>query len=145
MQKKILLVEDNAGDAVLLREAFNSFGIDQDIEVVTDGERALAALSNYEALDAAGRPDLVLLDLNLPGLNGKEVLSSIRSNRAFQTLPVIVLSSSSAATDIADAYALQANAYVVKPTEMSGYLDMVRKLYDFWLNLAQLPNQHHHS
>jgi CheY-like chemotaxis protein len=141
MQKKILLVEDNAGDAVLLREAFNSFGIDQDIEVVTDGERALAALSNYEALDAAGRPDLVLLDLNLPGLNGKEVLSSIRNNPTFQTLPVIVLSSSSAATDIADAYALRANAYVVKPTEMSGYLDMVRKLYDFWLNLAELPNR----
>ncbi len=141
MQKKILLIEDNAGDAVLLREAFNSFGIDQQIEVVTNGECALGALSNYENMDATDRPDLVLLDLNLPGLSGKEVLSSIRGNRALQTLPVIVLSSSSAATDIADAYALRANAYVVKPTEMSGYLDMVRKLYDFWLDLAQLPNR----
>jgi len=145
MQKKILLIEDNAGDAVLLREAFNCVGIDQHIEVATDGERALDAVSNYEELDTSDRPDLVLLDLNLPGLNGKEVLSSIRNNLALQTLPVVVLSSSSAATDIADAYELRANAYVVKPTEMSGYLDMVRSLHDFWLNLAQLPNQHYRS
>jgi CheY-like chemotaxis protein len=140
MRKKILLVEDNAGDAVLLKEAFNSIGIDQNIEVATDGEGALGALSNYEQLGAAERPDLVLLDLNLPGLAGKEVLNCIRSNRALQTLPVIVLSSSSAPTDIAAAYDLRANAYVVKPTEMSGYLDMVKTLSDFWLNLAQLPN-----
>lgn len=140
MHKKILLVEDNAGDAVLLKEAFNSVGIDQTIEVATDGKGALGALSNYQDLDAAERPDLVLLDLNLPGLDGKEVLNLIRSNCALKSLPVIVLSSSNAPADVADAYDLCANAYIVKPTEMSGYLKMVRTLSDFWLDLAQLPN-----
>ena len=140
MQKNILLIEDNVGDAVLLKEAFNCVNIDQSIEVITDGANALGALENYAQLDGFDRPDLVLLDLNLPGLDGKKILNSIRNNQAWQAVPIIVLSSSSAPTDIADAYNLRANAYVVKPTEMSGYLEMVKKLYDFWLDLAQLPN-----
>ncbi|MDP6183041.1 MAG: response regulator [Gammaproteobacteria bacterium] len=140
MQKRILLVEDNPGDAVLLKEAFITAGIDQNIEVATNGERALGVLSNYADLDADERADLVLLDLNLPGLDGKEVLNSIRSNHELHTLPVIVLSSSSAPSDITEAYDLKANAYVVKPTEMSGYLDLAKTLSEFWLDLARLPN-----
>jgi CheY-like chemotaxis protein len=115
------------------------------IDVVTDGERALGALSNYAHLAVGDRPNLVLLDLNLLGLDGKMVLRSIRNKYALRSLPVIVLSSSSAATDIADAYDLHANAYIVKPQEISGYIDMVKTLSAFWLNLAQLPTDLHHA
>ena len=145
MRKNILLIEDNVGDAVLLQEAFDCVGIDHRIDVVTDGERALGALSNYAHLAVGDRPNLVLLDLNLPGLDGKMVLRSIRNKYALRSLPVIVLSSSSAATDIADAYDLHANAYIVKPTEISGYLEMVKTLSAFWLSLAQLPTELHHA
>jgi CheY-like chemotaxis protein len=159
VRKNILLIEGNVGDAVLLQEAFDCVVIDHHIDVVTDGERALGALLNYAQLNVGDHPNLVLLDLDLPGLDGKMVLRSIRNKYALRSLPAIVLSSSSSATDIADAYDLNAdaydlnadaydlnaNAYIVKPQEISGYLDMVKTLSAFWLNLAQLPTDLHHA
>jgi CheY-like chemotaxis protein len=131
----ILLVEDNRADALLVQEALRTVGVDAPVEVATDGEAALRRLR-----DAGGsRPGLVLLDLNLPRLDGREVLSHLKTDPALRDIPVVVLTTSSAPPDVALAYDRGANAYVRKPLGMERLEEAVASIRDFWLRTATLP------
>jgi CheY-like chemotaxis protein len=132
----VLLVEDNAADVFLLREAFRTLPGRPELQVVRDGREALAVLHKAEP---PVTPDLVLLDLSLPLLNGHEVLQAIKTDPRTRTIPVIIFSSSSAARDIQKSYELQANSYVQKPMDLDGFCQVVSALHAFWLQAVQLP------
>ena len=135
----MLLVEDNAGDVFLTTEAFKLGAIPTEIHVVEDGEAAL------EYLFARGRykdvtfPDLVLLDLNLPRRDGREVLAVIKDDPILRHIPVIVLSTSRADVDVINAYEKHANCYLAKPTDVYQYFDLIREVEQYWLNMVCLP------
>jgi CheY-like chemotaxis protein len=131
---RILVVEDSPADVRLLREAVREQAIDAELHAVEDGERALAHLHG-----GVGRPDLILLDLNLPRRDGREVLRELKRDPDLLSIPVIVLSTSAAPRDIADCYALHANSYLVKPMGLDEFGDLVRAIDVFWLRMAQLP------
>jgi chemotaxis family two-component system response regulator Rcp1 len=133
---RILLVEDNKADALLIQEALRQVADDHVVDVVTDGEQALAHLRG-----GGLRPDLVLLDLNLPRKDGREVLAEVKADPALRSIPVIVLTTSSAPTDVAFAYAHHANCYVRKPLGMDRLLETARSMRDFWMHTATLPSQ----
>lgn len=131
----ILLVEDNPGDAELTRLAFETAGIDCDLQVADSGEKALDILEAPE-----GRaPQLILLDLNLPGIGGHDVLRRIRSNKVLKRIPVLTLSSSASDEDIGMSYELAANSYVQKPIKMADFVRVVETIGAFWLSTAKLP------
>jgi CheY-like chemotaxis protein len=131
---RILLVEDLMADALLLREALADVGLGRELEVVADGQDALDALDSGRPL-----PSLVLLDLNLPGVSGKEVLERIRGNPRLAQLPVVVLSTSDSPADVAFAYGLHANAYVRKPNGYLALRAVAEAIRDFWVRTATLP------
>lgn len=131
---RILLVEDLSSDALLLREALRDAGLDHELIVANDGEEALALLHADGPL-----PQLVLLDLNLPGLSGRDVLDDIRAHPRLEALPVVVLSTSNAPSDISFAYAHRANAYVRKPNGFEALSGVARAIRDFWTRTATLP------
>ncbi|WP_418771364.1 response regulator [Halorientalis halophila] len=135
----ILLVEDNPGDVRLTREAFTEGGISNTLHVVTDGVEAMAFLEQRGEYADAPRPDVVLLDLNLPRKNGDEVLAEMRADEDLQYLPVIVLTSSEAEEDIVESYELQANAYLTKPVDPEQFIETVRTFKSFWLSVVRLP------
>ena len=135
----ILLVEDNPGDVRLTQEAFKEAGIANRIHVVTDGYQALEFLYQRGEYEDAVRPDLVLLDLNLPKKNGDEVLEELKADPQFTGLPVIVLTSSDAETDVVRSYELNANAYLTKPVNPGEFVETVRTLERFWLSIVRLP------
>ena len=137
----ILLVEDNPGDVRLTKEAFKEAGIANRIHVVTDGHRALEFLYQRGEYEDAVRPDLVLLDLNLPKKNGEEVLEELKADPRFTGLPVIVLTSSDAETDVVKSYELNANAYLTKPVDPGDFVETVRTLERFWLSIVRLPSE----
>jgi CheY-like chemotaxis protein len=136
---EILLVEDNPGDARLTLEALRESGMRNHLSVARDGAEALEFLHRRGAFSGAPRPHLVLLDLNLPSTNGREVLAEIKSNDELKSIPVIVLTTSADQRDIADSYALHANAYVVKPVDFEAFLETIRSIQDFWLKHTRLP------
>ena len=130
----ILLVEDNKADALLLQEALRQADVDLPVEVKTDGEQALARLR------APGeRPVLILLDLNLPRVDGREVLTAVKGDPALRDIPVIILTTSSAPPDVAFAYGQGANAYIRKPIGLDPLIDAAMAIRDFWLRTAALP------
>ena len=131
---RILLVEDSLADVRLLREAVREHGLDIVLDEVGDGERALAHLNG-----AGPRPDLILLDLNLPRLDGREVLETIKADPGLRAIPVIVLSTSASPRDVADCYSRHASAYLVKPMGLDELGDLMLALDAFWLRRAQLP------
>ncbi len=135
----ILLVEDNPADARLLVEALRERRSACRVARVADGRQALAYLHGDEPFARAPRPDLLLLDLNLPGLGGRELLARIKRDPALGQIPVIVLSSSQDADEIAACYALHANAYVSKPVEFEAFSAVVQAIERFWLGAATLP------
>jgi CheY-like chemotaxis protein len=135
---EILLVEDNPADVRLVREALNQGAGICSVTAVSDGEAALEHLSGSRG-PGEGLPDLVLLDLNLPGTSGREVLSEIKGDADLRHIPVIVPSSSGAAEDISTAYGLHANAYVSKPLGFDELVAALRSLASFWLSVARLP------
>jgi len=135
----ILLVEDNPGDVVLTREALKTAKMQNQLYVVTDGEAALRFLLRTDAFSNAPRPDLILLDLNLPKKSGSEVLAGIKSDKNLRSIPVIVLSTSANPDDITRSYHLYANCYVCKPDELTDFRNVVRKIDDFWFSTARLP------
>ena len=137
---RVLLVEDNEADVRLTREALREAGEDVRLSAVGDGEQALAYLRRQGGFAEAPRPDLVLLDLNLPRKNGLEVLDEMRAEPPLASIPVIVLTSSSARSDVQDAYARGANAFVVNPLELDAFMDLINGIRSFWLELAQLPS-----
>lgn len=135
----VLLVEDNPGDARLTREAFREGNIRVTLHVVTDGIEALDFLHRRRAYEDASRPDIVLLDINLPRLNGDEVLAEMREDPDLEYIPVVVLTSSAAEEDVARLYDRNANAYLTKPIDPDEFIDTVRTLEQFWLSLVRLP------
>jgi CheY-like chemotaxis protein len=135
----ILLVEDNPADVRLTREVFRTGAIPCRISVAEDGEAALLFLRRSHPFEGVHRPDLVLLDLNLPRKDGRELLSEIKADPTLRSLPVIVLTSSPAEEDVASCYSLYANSYVVKPADFSAFVGAVRQIELFWLGLARLP------
>lgn len=135
----ILLVEDNPGDVRLTEEAFKDGRINNDLHVTTDGQEALDFLFQRADYADAPVPDLVLLDLNLPRIDGKEVLREIRNDPDLQRLPVIILTSSAAQQDVIESYELQTNAYLTKPVSPDEFVALVRSIEEFWLTFVRLP------
>jgi len=135
----LLLVEDNPGDVRLAREALREVGWDADLHALVDGVEALAYLRTAAGQAAAPRPDLILLDLNLPRLDGRETLKALKLDPALQAIPVIVFSSSRSEDDVAASYALHANCYVPKPASFDEYERIFRSIQGFWGGSALLP------
>lgn len=136
---EILLVEDNPGDVRLTREALEEGKVLNHLHVVEDGEDAVRFLRREGEFDGAVRPDLVLLDLNLPRKSGHEVLEEIKTDTDLRRIPVVVLTSSEAETDIARSYDRYANAYITKPVDLDQFISVVRSVEDFWLEVVRLP------
>ena len=135
--RHVLLVEDNPGDVRLTREALAGASVVSRLAVVHDGEQAVAYLARVDV----PRPDLILLDLNLPRRDGGEVLALIKADASLRAIPVVVLTTSEAACDIQRAYDLHANCYITKPMELDRFLDVVRAVSEYWLKLAKLPER----
>jgi chemotaxis family two-component system response regulator Rcp1 len=136
---EILLVEDNPGDVRLTREALKDAKVMNHLSVVGDGEEAIAFLRRQGKHARAPRPDLILLDLNLPRKDGREVLEEIKIDPALMTIPVVVLTTSKAEEDVIRTYRLHANCYINKPVDFSRFMDVVRQLENFWLAVVRLP------
>ena len=136
---EILLVEDSPGDVQLTVEALRDARVHNTLHVVTDGEEALAFLRRQGPWAEAPRPDLVLLDLNLPRKSGREVLAEVKADPDLRRIPVVILSTSENPDDIRAAYDLAANCYVTKPQDLDEFIGAVRAIDTFWLSLAKLP------
>ena len=136
---EILLVEDNPGDVRLAREGLSECKIRNNLHVVEDGVKAMAFLRRRDEYAKAPRPDLVLLDLNLPRKDGREVLREVKEDENLRTIPVVVLTTSKAEEDILKSYSLHANCYVTKPMGLQQFLDVVRSIEDFWFTIVKLP------
>lgn len=136
---QILLVEDNPGDVRLTVEALRGAKVTNELHVVGDGEEAIEFLRRRGRHADAPRPDIVLLDLNLPRLDGREVLADIKSDPNLATIPIIVLTSSSADEDILRSYELHANCFISKPVDFTGFISAVRSLEGFWFKIVRLP------
>jgi CheY-like chemotaxis protein len=136
---EILLVEDNPGDADLAREALTNTKINNNLFVVGDGEAAMDFLHKAEGYAEVPRPDLILLDLNLPRKDGREVLADIKSHHDFKRIPVVILTTSEAEEDILRSYDLHANCYVTKPIDLDQFIKVVRSIEDFWFSIVVLP------
>ncbi|MBO7939802.1 response regulator [Streptomyces antibioticus] len=135
----VLLVEDDPGDELMTREAFEDNKIGNTLHVVRDGEEALDFLYQRGAHTGAPRPDLILLDLNLPKYDGRQVLEKIKSDPALAHIPVVVLTTSAAEEDILRSYKLHANAYVTKPVDLDQFIAAVRQIDDFFVQVVRLP------
>ena len=133
----VLLVEDDPGDVYLIREAFAHNKIHNALHVVSDGVAALDFLRRRGAYPEAPRPDLVLLDLNLPLKDGREILAEIKADEDLRTIPIVVLTTSEADEDIARSYDLGANAYVTKPVDFDRFIEVVRKIDDFFVTVVK--------
>jgi CheY-like chemotaxis protein len=137
----ILLVEDDPGDVLMTREAFEHHKIRNALHVVSDGVEALEFLNREGGFGEAPRPGLILLDLNLPRKDGRELLGEIKRDPGLRTIPVVVLTTSEAEEDILRSYELHANAYVTKPVDFEKFIEVVRKIDDFWVTVVQLPHR----
>ena len=136
---QILLVEDSPGDVRLTREVLRDAKIANDLHIVGDGEQAMAFLRCEGDYAGVQRPDLILLDLNLPRKDGREVLAELKDDPELHLIPVIVLTTSAAEQDVLRSYELAANAYITKPIDLSELMDVVRSIEAFWLSIARLP------
>jgi chemotaxis family two-component system response regulator Rcp1 len=136
---EILLVEDNPGDVRLVREALRESKIVSQLHAVPDGKDALAFLRKQGHYANARRPDLILLDLNLPGKDGREVLSEIKADPALLRIPVVILTSSEAEEDIMNSYIHHANCYITKHLDLEKFIEVVKAIQDFWISVVTLP------
>lgn len=136
---EILLVEDSPSDIDLTREALEDTRVHNNLSVVTDGVEALEFLRHEGQYADAPHPDLILLDLNLPGMDGREVLAEIKRDPRLLRIPVVVVTSSEAERDVARSYDLHANCYVTKPVDLTQFVQVVRSIEDFWLAVVRLP------
>jgi two-component system, chemotaxis family, response regulator Rcp1 len=138
---QILMVEDNEGDVLLTTQALKAAKVANEISIVQDGVEALKFLHREAPYATAPEPDLILLDLNLPRKDGREVLAEIKADSRFRHIPVVVLTSSKAEQDIAQAYDLHANCYVVKPVGLKTLMEVVKTIEDFWFTVVKLPSR----
>jgi chemotaxis family two-component system response regulator Rcp1 len=136
---EILMVEDNPGDVRLTREALKDAKVSNTLHVMEDGVAALDFLYQRGAHDTAPRPDLILLDLNLPKKNGREVLAEIKQDAHLKTIPVVILTTSQAEEDVLRAYSLHANCYITKPVDFIQFTKILRTIEEFWLTIVMLP------
>lgn len=134
----VLLVEDDPGDVLMTREAFEEY-LHNRLDVVTDGAEALSYLRREPPYTDAPRPDLILLDLNLPRRDGREVLAEVKDDADLRHIPVVVLTTSKAEEDVLRSYQLHANAYVTKPVDFVGFVEAIRQIDHFFLSVVQLP------
>ena len=135
----VLLVEDEPGDVLMTREAFEHHRIRNHLHVVNDGEQALQFLHQTGEFASAPRPGLILLDLNLPRRDGLEVLAELKEDPALRVIPVVILTTSQADEDILRSYALHANAYVSKPVDFERFMDVIRQIDNFFITVVELP------
>lgn len=138
---EILLVEDNPGDARLAELAFTECSVKTHLTVTLDGEDAMAALRRTGKYTDTPRPDIILLDLNLPRKDGREVLAELKADEDLKSIPVIVLTTSNSDDDINRSYQLHANCYIVKPVDLDMFFEVVRGIESFWLNMVRLPTR----
>ena len=137
---EILLVEDNPADVRLIIEAFKEGKVNNNLNIVEDGVEAMFYLHREGKYADVSRPDIVLLDLNLPKKDGREVLAEIKNDPCFKKIPVIVLTTSQTELDVLKSYELNANCYVSKPVEFERFLNVIKSIEDFWLNIVKLPS-----
>ena len=138
---EVLLVEDSPGDVRLTKEAFRDANPEVHLHVASDGVEAMAFLRQEGERTDAPRPDLILLDLNMPKMDGREVLAQIKKDDLLKTIPTVILTTSAAAEDVARSYQLQANCYLSKPVQLDEFDGLVKSINDFWLLKAKLPKQ----
>lgn len=136
---EILLVEDNDDDVFLTRKAFEKQKVMNNLHVAGDGVEAMAFLRKEGEYAEAETPDIILLDLNLPRMDGKEVLAALREDERLSRIPVVVLTSSAAEEDIVQSYDLNANAYLTKPVDFQGFVEVIESFEDFWLSFVKIP------
>ncbi len=140
-QIDILLVEDSPADVLITREAFGEFKIVNSLNVVEDGVEAMAYLNQEGKYASAHLPDLILLDLNLPRKNGREVLSEIKASQRLRHIPVVILTTSHSEQDILQAYDHHANCYIVKPVGFENFVEAVKSIRQFWFSVVTLPSE----
>jgi chemotaxis family two-component system response regulator Rcp1 len=138
---EVLLVEDSPGDVRLTREAFRDAKVHIKLHVASDGTKAMAFLNREGEYANAPRPDLILLDLNLPKKDGRQVLEEIKESLVLKSIPVVILTTSSSEADILKSYMLHANCYITKPVGLEGFLKVVRSIDNFWLSVVKLPRE----
>jgi CheY-like chemotaxis protein len=136
---EILLVEDNPGDVRLTQEALKENKIRNNLHVAKDGVEAMQFLRRMKGFETASRPDLILLDLNLPKKDGREVLAEIKSDENLRSIPVVILTTSDAEDDVAKSYDMHANCYVRKPIDLNRFIEVVKIIENFWLSIVELP------
>jgi CheY-like chemotaxis protein len=136
----VLLVEDDPGDVLMTQEAFADHKVHNRLHVVSDGVEAMAFLRKEGSYADATTPDLILLDLNLPKMDGREVLAAIKADETLRSIPVVILTTSEAEEDVLRSYSLHANAYVTKPVDFERFIDVVRRIDDFFVTVVRLPN-----
>jgi CheY-like chemotaxis protein len=140
-QIEVLLVEDDPGDVMMTREAFQDYKLHNELHVVSDGAEAMAFLRQEGEYAGRPRPDLVLLDLNLPRMDGRQVLEAIKSDPELASIPVVVLTTSENEDDVLHSYSLHANAYVTKPVDFQRFIEVVRQIDDFFVTVVRLPRR----
>jgi CheY-like chemotaxis protein len=138
---EILLVEDNEGDVGLIEEVFEEAKIRNNLHVAEDGEEAMLYLHGEGKFSGSPRPDIILLDLNLPKKDGREVLREIKEDNTLRNIPVVILTTSNAEKDILRAYDLHANAYINKPLDFDQFIKVVESIGNFWLEIVKLPTK----
>jgi chemotaxis family two-component system response regulator Rcp1 len=138
---EILLVEDNPGDVRLTMEGLTESKVRNNLHVAQDGVEAMAFLRREGQHGGAVRPDLILLDLNLPRMDGREVLAAVKSDPQLRTIPVVVLTTSRAEQDVLRSYELQANCYITKPVDLAQFITVVKSIEDFWFTIVTLPHR----
>ena len=137
---EVLLVEDSPGDVRLTREAFKDAKVHINLSVASDGAEAMAFLNREGNNANAPRPDLILLDLNLPKKDGREVLAELKESSVLKSIPVVILTTSASETDIQGSYQNHANCYITKPVDLEGFLKVVKSIDNFWLSVVRLPS-----
>ena len=138
---EVLLIEDSPGDVRLTREAFKDAKVHINLNVASDGAEAMDFLRREGKYADVPRPDLILLDLNLPKKDGREVLEEIKENPSLKSIPVVILTTSAAEEDILRSYLLHANCYITKPVDLDGFLKVVKSIDSFWLSVVKLPHE----
>lgn len=141
MPVEILLVEDNPGDIRLIKELFKDFEVKYNVNTAIDGEKAMEMLQRKGKYNNFQLPDLILLDLNLPKKDGKQVLKEIKNDKKLMCIPVVILTTSDAEEDIIETYQNCANSFITKPVDLDCFVRVIQSIQDFWLNIVELPHK----
>ena len=139
MSIKLLLCEDNPGDIYLIEKSFYQSKVNYSIDRILNGNEVMLYLRQKQQYRYASRPDILILDLNLPGKHGFEILQEIKADPLLKAIPIVVLTSSKAQQDVITSYQLQASCYIVKPSDLQAFLEAIRQIENFWLSLVELP------